>query len=184
VNPKQRLLAVFAALILPHLSVAATEEAPLVVRFGPPPPTFDSAAPIAFEIPKYTLSLIERETVAACLVLEAANQGDFGMRSVMSVIRNRARGQPELFAPTVLRPKQFSAFNQLTAGREPLARTIARAKRDVMWSTALTIVAEAVQNAWHDPTNGATHYTRTGERTPWTRSLAKTVTIGAHSFYR
>ena len=49
------------------------------------------AAPISFSIPKYSLSLKERETVAACLVLEAANQGDFGMRSVMAVIRNRAR---------------------------------------------------------------------------------------------
>lgn len=122
--------------------------------------------------------------MAACLVLEAANQGEFGMRSVMSVIRNRAHGQPELFMPTVVRPKQFSALNQHTAGRETLARMVARAQRDAMWPTALQIVDEAVQDAWDDPTGGATHYTRTGERTSWTRSLAKTVTIGAHSFYR
>lgn len=172
-------------MILPLLPLGASEDGPLVVRFGPPPqPVTDSVAPISFAIPKYTLSSSEREIVAACLVLEAANQGDFGMRSVMAVIRNRARGQPELFAYTVLRPKQFSAFNQLTAGRDTFARTIARAKRDITWSTALRIVDDAVQDAWHDPTGGATHYTRTGERTAWTRRLAKTVTIGAHSFYR
>lgn len=184
-NPKLRLVAALAALILPRLSAGASEDAPLVVRFGPASSSApDPNAPISFAIPKYTLSSTERETVAACLVLEAANQGDFGMRSVMAVIRNRARGQPELFAYTVLRPKQFSAFNQLTGGRDTLARTLARAKRDRMWSTALRIVDDAVQEAWYDPTGGATHYTRTGERTSWTRSLAKTVTIGAHSFYR
>lgn len=127
---------------------------------------------------------MDRETIAACLVLEAASQGDFGMRAVMAVIRNRARGLPELYAVTVLRPKQFSALNDATSGREPLSRAINRAKRDRMWFTALDIVDDAMEEAWHDPTDGATHYTRSAERTHWTRSLAKTVTIGAHSFYR
>lgn len=184
VNPELRLLAACAALILPQLSTSASELGPITVRFSPLPTQAAAEGPVSFTIPKYSLTTRERETVAACLVLEAANQGDFGMRSVMSVIRNRARGQPELFAPTVLRPKQFSALNQLTAGRETLARVVGRARRDVMWSTALRIVDDAVHDAWHDPTGGATHYTRTGERTPWTRSLAKTVTIGSHSFYR
>ncbi len=159
-----------------------------MVRFGPPrspvPMIYETPPPIAFSVPRYALSATERETVAACLVLEAANQGDFGMRSVMAVIRNRARSQPELFAPTVLRAKQFSAFNKLTAGRETLAHAIARAKRDAMWPAAITIVGDALGDEWQDPTDGATHYTRTGERTPWTRTLAKTVTIGGHAFYR
>jgi spore germination cell wall hydrolase CwlJ-like protein len=185
VNPELRLLAACAAMILPQLCWGASDDQPITVRFTPLPLVIAKAeGPVSFTIPKYALSANERETVAACLVLEAANQGDFGMRSVMSVIRNRARGQPELFMQTVLRPKQFSALNQLTAGRETLARTLARARRDAMWPTALKIVDESVHDAWHDPTGGATHYTRSGERTPWTRSLAKTVTIGAHSFYR
>lgn len=106
------------------------------------------------------------------------------MRAVMAVIRNRARSLPELFVPTVLRPKQFSALNNVTAGRESISRAIARARRDAMWSTALLIVDDAVNSNWQDPTGGATHYTGAVERTRWTRSLAKTVTIGAHSFYR
>ena len=48
----------------------------------------------------------------------------------------------------------------------------------------LQIVDDATTATWHDPTQGATHYTRSVEKTLWTRSLAKTVTIGAHSFYR
>lgn len=167
-------------LVPPALSATTSALRPPVVHLDEPP-----ASPVVtFAIPRYELAPIERETIAACLILEAASQGDFGMRAVMSVIRNRARGLPELFAQTVLRPKQFSALNAVTAGREPLARAIARAKRDVMWPVALAIVHDATDEAWHDSTGGATHYTRSGERTPWTRRLAKTVVIGAHSFYR
>jgi spore germination cell wall hydrolase CwlJ-like protein len=107
-----------------------------------------------------------------------------GMRAVMAVIRNRARGLPELFAPTVLREKQFSAFNFVTSGHESMAHAIQRAKADRMWQSALFVVDDALADSWSDPTGGATHYTRAAERTAWTRALAKTVTIGAHSFYR
>ena len=123
---------------------------------------------VSFSLPKYQVTPQERETVAACLILEAASQGDFGMRGVMAVIRNRARGLPELFVSTVLRQKQFSAFNKVTSGRESLRHAIERASRDRMWVTALAIVDDALDDVWHDPTNGATHYTRSGERTRWT----------------
>lgn len=143
-----------------------------------------SITPVTFSIPRYTLTSLERDTVAACLVLEAASQGDLGFRGVMAVIRNRSRGQPELFAPTVLRRKQFSSFNQVTAGRQSLAQVIDRAKRDRTWPRALAMVDLAVENAWWDPTVGATHYTLSSERNHWTRKLKRTVIIGAHTFYR
>jgi spore germination cell wall hydrolase CwlJ-like protein len=175
-----RSLTAIAALLLPPIAAgsAPTADSP-ILRV-----TEDSASPVFFSIPKYALSRQEQETIAACLILEAASQGEYGMRAVMAVIRNRARGMPELFAHTVLREKQFSAMNNVTSGRESLWRTVQRAKRDRMWPVALSVVREAVNEPWHDPTGGATHYTRSVERTPWTRRLAKTVTIGAHSFYR
>lgn len=180
-NPTLRLIAALAVPIVPTAPAAASGFVVPTIRLTEP----EQPSPtISFVIPKYALTPLDRETVAACLVLEAASQGDFGMRAVMAVIRNRARGLPELFAATVLRPKQFSALNRITAGRESLDRGIRRAKRDRMWTTALAIVEDAVHDSWHDPTDGATHYTRSAERTHWTRSLAKTVTIGAHSFYR
>lgn len=180
------------AILMSMITLASTSLASVEVSLYPsvritpaPLPVEDGAdLTVRFSMPKYQLTSLERETVAACLILEAANQGDFGMRSVMAVIRNRAQGRPELFGPTVLRQKQFSALNAHTSGRESLWRVIARAKKDRMWQTALTIVDHAVSDAWHDPTGGATHYTRTGERIHWTRVLAKTATIGAHSFYR
>jgi spore germination cell wall hydrolase CwlJ-like protein len=144
-----------------------------------------SAEPkVTFELPHPSLSKQDRETVATCLVLESASDGEFGMRAVMSVIRNRAHGQPELFVPTVLKPKQFSALNRVTAGRESMSAAAAKARRDPMWDTALAIVDEAAGEQWSDPTGGATHYTRTGERNRWTRALARLTVIGGHSFYR
>ena len=183
VNPNVRLFAALAViLIAPALASATSTFTTPIIRLAEdepaPPPT------VSFTIPQYELTRHDRETVAACLVLEAASQGDFGMRAVMAVIRNRARGLPELFASTVLRPKQFSALNGVTSRRERLSGAIQRAQRDPMWFTALAIVEDAVEDSWHDPTHGATHYTRSAERTHWTRSFAKTVTIGAHSFYR
>lgn len=154
------------------------------VRPGPNAATKPDVPAVSFSVTKHVLTSLERETVAACLILEAASQGDFGMRGVMAVIRNRSRGLAELYAPVVLRPKQFSALNRITAGRIPLNDAIARAKRDRMWSTALRIVDDAVADAWHDPTEGATHYTRSSEKIYGTRSLTWTAIIGAHSFYR
>jgi spore germination cell wall hydrolase CwlJ-like protein len=176
-------LAVIAALTFSRLTTPTGAAEPSMLRLTPTRPE-DAAPTLQFSLPKYTLTSAEREIVAACLVLEAANQGDFGMRGVMAVIRNRARGLPELFAPTVLRPKQFTALNRYTSGQESRGRLLARAQRDPTWATALRIVDDAVHDSWHDPTAGATHYTRVGERTAWTRRLAKTVIIGAHMFYR
>ena len=176
---KSRSLAIFAALSLSLYATAAGQTAALVDS-GPPGPSLDIAVPI----PRYTPNALEIETVAACLVLEAASQGPEGMRGVMAVIRNRSRGRPELFEPIVLKRKQFSAFNQLTAGYEPRAHAIQRARRDCMWENALALVEEAQSPAWRDPTAGATHYTRSNERNRWTRKLEKTVTVGSHSFYK
>lgn len=169
---------------MPHLALAGAGSTP-IPKITLLTEEADAAVPaVTFSLPRYSLTLEERETVAACLILEAASQGDIGMRGVMAVVRNRARGLPELFAPTVLRGRQFSAFNRITSGRESLAQAIARAKRDRMWVWAVAIVDEAAAESWSDPTNGATHYTRSVERTRWTRSLAQTATIGVHSFYR
>jgi spore germination cell wall hydrolase CwlJ-like protein len=179
VSLKPRLLAVFAALSFSPFATVA-EQTATPVNSGPE----DAAPRVVFSIPRYTPTALELETVAACLVLEAASQGGEGMRGVMAVIRNRARGLPELFALVVLQRRQFSAFNRLTVGHELLAQAIQRARRDRMWERALALVEEARSEAWQDSTAGATHYTRSIERTRWTRRLVKTVTIGAHSFYR
>ena len=178
-----------AALLLVGLPrLGATD---LQVTPAPPPPAAAWSPLVTFTVPKPppappapALTPDDRELVAACLVLEAASQGQRGMRGVMAVIRNRSEGEPDHFAATVLREKQFSALNSLTEGRESRWRILRRAKADRMWPTALRIVDEATSEGWRDPTRGATHYTRIGEHTPWTRALACTAVIGRHAFYR
>jgi Cell Wall Hydrolase len=179
VSLKPLSFAVLAALALPSYAMVAGQAAPLADS-GPQDPSPQIAVPIL----RYTPKTLEIETVAACLVLEAASQGPEGMRGVMAVIRNRSHGLPELFEPVVLKRRQFSAFNRLTAGYEQRAHAIQRARRDRMWENALALVEEAQSPAWRDPTAGATHYTRSNERNRWTRMLEKTVTIGGHSFYK
>lgn len=156
----------------PSITFTAPQPPPPPQTKPPPPPQTPVLAPA------------DRQLIAACLVLEAASQGQRGMRGVMAVIRNRSNGRPDRFASTVLRVKQFSAFNALTEGRESRWRMLRRAKADRMWPVALRIVDEATRDGWRDPTRGATHYTRVGEHTPWTRTLACTAVIGRHAFYR
>jgi spore germination cell wall hydrolase CwlJ-like protein len=179
VNLVRTVVAIVAALCFARIAGAVVP----MIQLSPPAPV-DASPTITFSVPKYTLTAEERDLVASCLVLEAASQGEFGMHGVMAVIYNRARGLPELFAPIVLQQKQFSALNKMTAGRESFARVIQRARQDRMWPTALAIVDEATRETWYDPTGGATHYTRVGERTSWTHTLAQTTVIGRHAFYR
>lgn len=180
VKPGVRTLGLFAILFSPCFAGGAGTLAEPEITLVEKPATVS----FTLAVPRYTLTVSERDTVAACLVLEAASQGDLGMRGVMAVIRNRARDLPELFAPTVLRRKQFSALNKFTSGRGTLSQAIEKAKRDRSWPRALAIVDEAAAASWWDPTGGATHYTLSTERNHWTRKLKRTTIIGAHAFYR
>ncbi len=141
-------------------------------------------ADVAFHLVHYQLSHGEVKTVAACLVLEAASQGEAGMRGVMSVIRNRAHGDPVLFYQVILEPRQFSALNQVTSGAESLSAAIRRASLDRTWAVATRVAIESQSNTWTDTTGGALYYTRTSERVYWTRKFHRTAIIGCHSFYR
>lgn len=138
---------------------------------------------VRFEVPRYQLDDTERETVAACLVLEAACQGRAGMEGVMAVISNRAGGSPERFYAVATARKQFSAFD--AAGQNPklLRRLVERAKGDRTWPLALEIVAAAESGYLIDRTGGATFYARSDSRPYWLRSVRRTTTIGDHCFF-
>lgn len=128
----------------------------------------------------------EKQIVAACLVLEASDQGELGMRGVASVIRNRAGGRHSNILKVVKRPYAFSALNAATSGktgRAGFANHVRRASRDRHWQTALRIVEEMYTPNWFDITNGADHYARVDIRPNWTYSMSVTAEIGAHRFY-
>jgi spore germination cell wall hydrolase CwlJ-like protein len=127
----------------------------------------------------------ERQIVAACLVLEAACQGEAGMAAVMNVIANRASGDPARFAAVTRRPYQFSAFNPATVrGERSLADLVQRASRDRTWGLALALVDRAAAGALPDLTDGATHFSRVEEQARWMGRMEVTAVIGSHKFLR
>ena len=129
----------------------------------------------------------EKQIVAACLILEASDQGVDGMRGVASVIRNRAGGDQSRILKIVKRPYAFAALNGATTGKTGsvgYAGHVRKASRDRHWGEALQIVEELYSSSdWYDVTNGADHYTRVDIRPSWTRSMNVTAEIGAHRFY-
>lgn len=128
-----------------------------------------------------------RQIVAACLVLEASDQGEKGMRAVASVIRNRA----ETFGPDILgvvrKPYAFTSLNEASTGRtgnRGYADHVRRASRDRNWKLACQIVNEMYTDRWADVTYGADHYVRSDLRTPaWAGDMYVTAIIGEHMFF-
>lgn len=95
------------------------------------------------------------------------------MAAVREVIANRAKNKTEM--SVCLAPKQFSCWN----GRS-VESGIAKAKKHPKWAQALQI-ANARPTSY---TLGATHYHTTKISLYWSKSLAKTTTIGHHIFYK
>ena len=134
----------------------------------------------------YQPSSWERQILAACLVLEAADQDEIGMRAVASVIRNRAGGQGKRILGVVKRPYAFSSLNSATTGKtggSGYAIHVRKASRDRLWSSALRIVDDMYSASWRDVTYGADHYVRLDIDPKWARSMSETAVIGRHRFY-
>lgn len=134
----------------------------------------------------YAPSAWEKQIVAACLVLEAADQGELGMRGVASVILNRANGQHARLMRVVKRPYAFTSLNAATNGRtgaRGYADHVQKASRDRLWKSALKIVDDLYSRGWQDITYGANHYARKDIKPAWTRSMDITTIIGSHAFY-
>ena len=135
----------------------------------------------------YTPDQWERQIVAACLILEASNQGEQGMAAVANVMRNRADGNPSRIYREVKKPYAFSSLNSASTGKtggRGFAGHVTRASRDPNWRTALRIVDKMYAGTLTDVTKGATHYTLVNEYVSWMRSMKLTVVIGSHKFLR
>ena len=127
----------------------------------------------------------ERQIVAAVLVLEAADQGEAGMKAVLHVIDNRAGHNPQRAIAQVARRKAFSCLNSVTSqpSRDygPILR---RAMRDRMWNTAMRMVRDyEAGRLGEDITRGATHYC-IHPPAAWNREFTFVGQIGDHRFFR
>ncbi|MBC2605635.1 cell wall hydrolase [Pelagicoccus albus] len=130
----------------------------------------------------------EKEIVATCLVLEAANQGESGMQAVASVIANRAKGDPSQYLSIVKTPYAFSALIKPTTGKtgeKGFSEEIARASRDHQaWPIALKIVDQLYADTLPDNTFGADHYSRRDQLPSWSHGMRATAVIGDHLFFK
>jgi len=139
------------------------------------------------------------DVVAAALIGEAGGEGERGMHAVMNVIINRCKGQPDLVrsaVQTVVRPKQFSFFNNYNNGQETMEDIINKAKKHTSWNKAIEIASLGLEKKLDDITNGATHYhvyTGKSKVTPkWSspevggrnREAVITNTVGHHVFLK
>jgi len=135
----------------------------------------------------YTPDPWERQIVAACLILEAADQGEIGMTAVANVIANRADGNARKFYREVKRPYAFSSLNRATTGKtgnRGFADHVRRASRDHHWRVALRIVDKLYAGTLQDLTNGATHFSLKNEYVAWMKDMKLTAVIGDHKFLR
>ena len=127
----------------------------------------------------------ERQIVAAVLVLEAADQGEEGMRAVLHVIDNRAGHNPDRIVRVVAKRKAFSCLNNVTNKRHPdYGPVLRRAMRDPMWPTATQLVRDYEAGLLGtDITGGATFYC-IHPPADWRREFTFVAKIGDHHFFR
>ena len=132
------------------------------------------------------LTPYERKVVASCLILEAASEGEVGMRAVLNVIHNRAGRDLNNVMRVVTKPYQFSCFNKVTTRPNPdFSRMIERASRDRLYLVAYQLVLSMERGELVDNTYGADHYhVKTMKKYPyWSASMQSTAIVGAHIFY-
>lgn len=131
--------------------------------------TFERLLEAAVDVPPPPPAIVQKaqaqvtniDVIAAALIGEAGGEGEKGMHAVMNVIVNRAKGSNDLVrgvVSAVLKPKQFSFFNNYNAGKEDMSQIIARASNHSNWSKARSIALAGLSHKLNDITDGATHY--------------------------
>lgn len=119
---------------------------------------------------------------------EARGESVRGKEAVAAVVMNRvrragARGRYWWGSSVVevcRRPWQFSCWNESDPNA---AKCGAVTVEDRNFRACLRIARRAIAGVLDDPTNGATHYHRTGLLPPWTRGRTPSAAIGNHLFY-
>lgn len=129
--------------------------------------------------------------VAATLYGEAAGEGEKGMKAVANVIKNRADSKGVSPKDVVLKPKQFSMWNnkQDKNSQVQYIKTInSQASKNPnvksVWDIAKSLVSTHINSKGDDVTNGAQYYHTTSINPYWTKNLEYTTTIGKHKFYK
>ena len=129
--------------------------------------------------------------VAATLFGEAGGEGETGMKAVANVIKNRSISKNQTPKEVVLKPKQFSMWNNLTNKKSQIdyVKSIKeRAKKNPAdkqaWETAKSLVSTHINQQGDDNTKGAQYYHTLKILPKWASNVEYTTTIGNHKFYK
>lgn len=130
--------------------------------------------------------------LAATIWGEARNEGETGMHAVLNVIMNRANQNIAKASTIVLKPKQFSFWNNITNPNEyatNLSKKYSQASPKLpdveSYNKAIKLVDAAIQHKLPDITGGAQFYFNPSiVRPEWAKTMIKTKTIGHHEFYK
>lgn len=116
---------------------------------------------------------------------EAKGEGKAGMHAILNVIMNRAKGDISKARDEVLKPNQFSIWNNVS---DPEGYSIRLAKQTVneeSYQIAVQLVDAAMKGKLPDITGGATHYYNPKKASPsWANVLRVTKIIGNHKFMK
>jgi 8-oxo-dGTP pyrophosphatase MutT (NUDIX family) len=116
---------------------------------------------------------------------ETKGEGKSGMHAVLNVIMNRAKGDISRARDEVLKPKQFSIWNNVSDPDGYCIRLAKRAADDKSYQNAVQLVDAAMKGNLPDITGGATHYYNPKKANPsWANALQVTKVIGNHVFMK
>ena len=97
-----------------------------------------------------------QKVVAACLVLEAASEGETGMKAVASVILNRSRAQGVSPNGIVTQVGQFVTMDRGAERAVIIAEHDPKFKK--AWPVALVIAEDVLRGTLKDTTDGALYF--------------------------
>lgn len=94
--------------------------------------------------------------IVACLWAEARGEGYIGMLAVLYVLANRVKRRGSSFPKEILKPWQFSSFNDNDPNRDKMLD--AWKEDPAGWTLACEVLSDYQAGHTQDPTAGADHY--------------------------
>ena len=116
------------------------------------------------------------ETAVKTIAMESANQSDYGMYAVSSVIVNRSVDSNKTIKSVCLARKQFSCWNDKIWAKAWLDRFYTP---EVRGRSVL-----ALNKALQDPIRGINHYHSVKVKPYWAKGRKPSLIIGEHVFYK
>jgi spore germination cell wall hydrolase CwlJ-like protein len=122
----------------------------------------------------------ELTLLSMCIWGEARGNGNLAQQAVGFVVRNRVRSRREQFGSgwreVLLKPYQFSAFNQEGGSREEMFKPLEHDSEQI-WRSCFGGALIAYESLYDDPSRTALFY-YSGTRTPyWAQQMEETLRL-------